>query len=53
MKMMSQILNKLLSIAISDPDDDVREIMLGSFKQELQQLFTTQIKSPKSNPGSQ
>ena len=29
-QMMSEILNKLLSIAISDPDDEVREIMLGS-----------------------
>ena len=28
--MMLQIMNKLLYIAISDPDDEVREIMLGS-----------------------
>jgi FKBP12-rapamycin complex-associated protein len=35
MKMMSQILNKLLSIAISDPDDDVREIMLGSLNKNF------------------
>ena len=33
--MMSQILNKLLSIAISDPDDEVREIMLGSLSKNF------------------
>jgi hypothetical protein len=33
--MMSQILNKLLYISISDPDEEVREIMLGSLNKNF------------------
>ena len=33
--MMFQILNKLLYIAISDPDEEVREIMLGSLNKNF------------------
>jgi hypothetical protein len=32
---MHEILNKLLTIAISDPDDEVREIMLSSLKKNF------------------
>jgi FKBP12-rapamycin complex-associated protein len=41
---MHQILNKLLSIAVSDPDDEVREIMLGS----LNRNFDAYLKSKGS-----
>lgn len=41
---MHQILNKLLSIAVSDPDEEVREIMLGS----LNRNFDPYLKSKGS-----
>ena len=33
--MMFQVLNKLLYIAVSDPDEEVREIMLGSLNKNF------------------
>jgi serine/threonine-protein kinase mTOR len=42
--MMHQILNKLLYIAISDPDSEVREIMLGS----LSRNFDMYLKNNRS-----
>lgn len=42
--MMHQILNKLLYIAISDPDSEVREIMLGS----LSKNFDMYLKNNRS-----
>lgn len=42
--MMHQILNKLLYIAISDPDSNVREIMLGS----LSRNFDMYLKNNRS-----
>jgi FKBP12-rapamycin complex-associated protein len=41
---MHQILNKLLSIAVSDPDEEVREIMLGS----LSRNFDAYLKNKSS-----
>ena len=43
-KTMHQILNKLLSIAVSDPDEEVREIMLGS----LSRNFDSYLKNKSS-----